>query len=226
MMNGDNEIRGSLAPWGSFSVENLEMKSPMELYVLEHQLEVCSIPKHAIKEFTHSLIQIAFLPDSRLVNFLTHFCIPLSCFFNLFIKVSRYKCGLLTPKWFFKDFSVSFFLFYHHYKQLFFHNLIYSCWQWRNDIQITSMFNLNWKINFCNRKSHQVLHIDCRCFSTHGVRFVCSASHLSNWYYGDWYYFILQINTCQYPAVMYAFLVVNGTSFDVRNASGNDNIIF
>ena len=51
--------------WQSQSVQDVSLKSPMELYVLEHILEVCSIPKHAIKEFTHSLIKIAFLPDSR-----------------------------------------------------------------------------------------------------------------------------------------------------------------
>eukprot|EP00794_Sanderia_malayensis_P014181 gene14181-15660_t len=47
------------------SVEELYSNPPMELYVLEHRLEVCSIPKHIINEFTHSLIKIAFLADSR-----------------------------------------------------------------------------------------------------------------------------------------------------------------
>eukprot|EP00112_Aurelia_sp_Birch-Aquarium-sp1_P016664 Seg38.3 transcript_id=Seg38.3/GoldUCD/mRNA.D3Y31 product="Cytosolic arginine sensor for mTORC1 subunit 1" protein_id=Seg38.3/GoldUCD/D3Y31 len=57
-----NGVFGSM--WQSQSVQDVSLKSPMELYVLEHRLEVCSIPKHAIKEFTHSLIKIAFLPDS------------------------------------------------------------------------------------------------------------------------------------------------------------------
>ena len=70
-MNRDCQIRDIHAAWGSLSVENVDMRSPMELYVLEHQLEVCSFPKHAIKEFTHSLIKVAFLPGSRLVIFIS-----------------------------------------------------------------------------------------------------------------------------------------------------------
>ena len=61
-----NGVFGSI--WQFQSVQDVSLKSPMELYVLEHVLEVCSIPKHAIKEFTHSLIKIAFLPDSRYIS--------------------------------------------------------------------------------------------------------------------------------------------------------------
>ena len=39
--------------------------TPVELYVLPHHLHICSIPKTKINLFTHSLIKVAFLPDSR-----------------------------------------------------------------------------------------------------------------------------------------------------------------
>ena len=63
-MNGQIELDPL---WGTFSVEEVQSNPPMELYVLEHRLEVCSIPKQSIKDFTHSLIKIAFLSNSRLV---------------------------------------------------------------------------------------------------------------------------------------------------------------
>ena len=44
--------------------------SSMELYVLEHRLQVCFIPKTAITEFCHSLIKISLLCGARLVFFL------------------------------------------------------------------------------------------------------------------------------------------------------------
>jgi len=37
----------------------------MELYVLKHKLQVCSIPKSCIKDFTHAIIKIALLSESR-----------------------------------------------------------------------------------------------------------------------------------------------------------------
>lgn len=37
----------------------------MELYVLEHRLQVCFIPKNAIADFCHAIMKIALLPDSR-----------------------------------------------------------------------------------------------------------------------------------------------------------------
>jgi hypothetical protein len=37
----------------------------MELYVLEHRLQVCSIPKDVIRDFCHPIINIALLPNSR-----------------------------------------------------------------------------------------------------------------------------------------------------------------
>lgn len=61
-MNGQIELDPL---WGTFSVEEVQSNPPMELYVLEHRLEVCSIPKQSIKDFTHSLIKIAFLSNSR-----------------------------------------------------------------------------------------------------------------------------------------------------------------
>lgn len=39
--------------------------SSMELYVLEHRLQVCSIPKTAISHFCHSLIKISLLSGAR-----------------------------------------------------------------------------------------------------------------------------------------------------------------
>ena len=66
-MNEAYQIRGKSAPWEAESIENVDQSSPMDLYVLEHQLEVCSIPKDAVKDFIYPLIKIAFLPDSRLV---------------------------------------------------------------------------------------------------------------------------------------------------------------
>lgn len=37
----------------------------LELYVLDPKLEVFQIPKGAIKEFTHAIIDVALRPDSR-----------------------------------------------------------------------------------------------------------------------------------------------------------------
>lgn len=39
----------------------------MELYVLEHRLQVCFIPKNAIADFCHAIMKIALLPDSRYI---------------------------------------------------------------------------------------------------------------------------------------------------------------
>ena len=64
-MNEPFVIEDQGANWGCCSVENISSKSPIEVHILEHLLDVCTISKHAIKELTHSLIKIAFLPDSR-----------------------------------------------------------------------------------------------------------------------------------------------------------------
>ena len=66
-MNEDYCIRGDSSNWEADSIENVDQSPPMDLYVLEHQLEVCSIPVGAVKDFTHALIKIVFLPESRLV---------------------------------------------------------------------------------------------------------------------------------------------------------------
>ena len=41
--------------------------SSMELYVLKHKLQVCTIPKTSMKKFCHAIIKVALLPDSRCV---------------------------------------------------------------------------------------------------------------------------------------------------------------
>ena len=66
-MNEDDCIRDNSAPWETVSIENVDQNSRMELYILEHHLEICSIPKDAIKDFAYILIKTAFLPDSRFV---------------------------------------------------------------------------------------------------------------------------------------------------------------
>lgn len=39
--------------------------TPVELYVLQHQLQICSVPREQISSFTHAIIKIALLSDSH-----------------------------------------------------------------------------------------------------------------------------------------------------------------
>jgi len=63
-MNRECHIKDNSAPWDTLSIEDVNEMSQLELYLLEHQLEVCSIPKSAIRDLTYPIIKIALLPDS------------------------------------------------------------------------------------------------------------------------------------------------------------------
>jgi len=76
-MNRECHIKDNSAPWDTLSIEDVNEMSQLELYLLEHQLEVCSIPKSAIRDLTYPIIKIALLPDSRFHIFAFMRCSPL-----------------------------------------------------------------------------------------------------------------------------------------------------